>query len=146
MAAARLLSRLTRPLCLRRWLLAGGSSARLPTAALWPVSGAGSDHDPPSPARPSRRPTSTLSAAAAWVRAAPGPVQPYLRLMRLDKPIGRWTCQSISAGAPEPIANSPVLSAPLLDFLLWGLRSGWQGDDSPDLQRVYSGVNPLMYT
>ncbi|XP_007945026.1 4-hydroxybenzoate polyprenyltransferase, mitochondrial [Orycteropus afer afer] len=44
----------------------------------WPLAGP----------RPPRRPFS-LSAAAV-VDSAPRPLQPYLRLMRLDKPIGTW--------------------------------------------------------
>lgn len=39
--------------------------------------------------RPRERPLRTLSAAAL-VQAAPAGLQPYLRLMRLDKPIGTW--------------------------------------------------------
>ncbi|XP_077877623.1 4-hydroxybenzoate polyprenyltransferase, mitochondrial isoform X1 [Ictidomys tridecemlineatus] len=42
----------------------------------------------PAPPQLHRRPLS-LSAAAV-VSSAPRPVQPYLRLMRLDKPIGTW--------------------------------------------------------
>ncbi|XP_061528342.1 4-hydroxybenzoate polyprenyltransferase, mitochondrial [Phycodurus eques] len=45
-------------------------------------------------------------SAAAIVNAAPGPVQPYLRLMRLDKPIGTWLlylpCTWSIALAAEP--------------------------------------------
>ncbi|XP_020014680.2 4-hydroxybenzoate polyprenyltransferase, mitochondrial [Castor canadensis] len=42
----------------------------------------------PAPSEPRGRPLS-LSAAAV-VSSAPRPLQPYLRLMRLDKPIGTW--------------------------------------------------------
>ncbi|XP_019731743.1 4-hydroxybenzoate polyprenyltransferase, mitochondrial [Hippocampus comes] len=45
-------------------------------------------------------------SAAAIVNAAPGPVRPYLRLMRLDKPIGTWLlylpCSWSIALAAEP--------------------------------------------
>ncbi|XP_061673035.1 4-hydroxybenzoate polyprenyltransferase, mitochondrial [Syngnathoides biaculeatus] len=45
-------------------------------------------------------------SATAIVNAAPGPVQPYLRLMRLDKPIGTWLlylpCTWSIALAAEP--------------------------------------------
>ncbi|XP_036618354.1 4-hydroxybenzoate polyprenyltransferase, mitochondrial [Trichosurus vulpecula] len=44
---------------------------------------------PPPVPGPSRGRPLSLSAAAI-VAAAPRPVQPYLRLMRLDKPIGTW--------------------------------------------------------
>ncbi|XP_076999089.1 4-hydroxybenzoate polyprenyltransferase, mitochondrial isoform X2 [Tamandua tetradactyla] len=40
----------------------------------------------PGPGRRGR----TLSVAAAVVNSAPRPLQPYLRLARLDKPIGTW--------------------------------------------------------
>uniref|UniRef100_G3PKM9 4-hydroxybenzoate polyprenyltransferase, mitochondrial n=1 Tax=Gasterosteus aculeatus TaxID=69293 RepID=G3PKM9_GASAC len=43
--------------------------------------------------RPSLGPRGTRSislSAATVVNSAPAPVQPYLRLMRLDKPIGTW--------------------------------------------------------
>ncbi|XP_043304041.1 4-hydroxybenzoate polyprenyltransferase, mitochondrial isoform X4 [Cervus elaphus] len=54
-------------------------ASRGPHAADWqPSAGRG----------PRRRPLS-LSAAAV-VNSAPRPLQPYLRLMRLDKPIGTW--------------------------------------------------------
>ncbi|KAJ7327181.1 hypothetical protein JRQ81_016940 [Phrynocephalus forsythii] len=105
MATARFLSRLSDRLCLRRFFLARESPARLPTASLGALSGPSSDHGPPYPARPKTRPTSTFSAAAL-VRAAPGPVKPYLRLMRLDKPIGTWLlylpCTWSIALAAEP--------------------------------------------
>ncbi|XP_075400212.1 4-hydroxybenzoate polyprenyltransferase, mitochondrial [Tenrec ecaudatus] len=43
------------------------------------------------PAALARRPARPLSlSAAAVVHSAPGALQPYLRLMRLDKPIGTW--------------------------------------------------------
>nr|XP_020657422.1 4-hydroxybenzoate polyprenyltransferase, mitochondrial isoform X2 [Pogona vitticeps] len=105
MATARFLSRLPGRLGLRGCLLARGGSARLPTAALWALSGPGWDHGPPRPAGPRQRPTRAFSAAAL-VRAAPGPLQPYLRLMRLDKPIGTWLlylpCTWSIALAAEP--------------------------------------------
>ncbi|KAL6114753.1 coq2 [Pungitius sinensis] len=44
-----------------------------------------------SPPWPGPRGTRSLGwSAAAVVNSAPAPVQPYLRLMRLDKPIGTW--------------------------------------------------------
>ncbi|XP_068948346.1 4-hydroxybenzoate polyprenyltransferase, mitochondrial [Petaurus breviceps papuanus] len=43
---------------------------------------------PPAPGPGRGRPLSL--SAAAIVAAAPRPLQPYLRLMRLDKPIGTW--------------------------------------------------------
>ncbi|XP_019409003.1 PREDICTED: 4-hydroxybenzoate polyprenyltransferase, mitochondrial-like [Crocodylus porosus] len=42
-------------------------------------------------------------SAAALVEAAPGPARPYLRLMRLDRPIGTWLTYTWSIGlAAEP--------------------------------------------
>jgi 4-hydroxybenzoate polyprenyltransferase len=44
--------------------------------------------DPQAPEHPGTRPAD--SARASWVDAAPQATQPYLRLMRLDRPIGAW--------------------------------------------------------
>ncbi|KAH0615808.1 hypothetical protein JD844_026343 [Phrynosoma platyrhinos] len=85
-AAGLIIARLTGPLRLRCPHLAQRGSS----AALWilsdPILG---PHGPYGLPGPKTRQVGTLSAAAL-VRAAPGPVQPYLRLMRLDKPIGTW--------------------------------------------------------
>nr|XP_056711649.1 4-hydroxybenzoate polyprenyltransferase, mitochondrial [Euleptes europaea] len=87
MAALRLLSRLTRPPRLRCGLLARASAARVPEAALCALS---NRREPRSPSfQRAGRALSTLSTEGL-VRAAPGSLQPYLRLMRLDKPIGTW--------------------------------------------------------
>ncbi|XP_054846107.1 4-hydroxybenzoate polyprenyltransferase, mitochondrial [Eublepharis macularius] len=87
MAALRLLSCLARPPGLRCSLLCQARAARVPEAALC----ASPQHrERPCPWLPrARRPLSTLSAEGL-VRAAPASLQPYLRLMRLDKPIGTW--------------------------------------------------------
>ncbi|XP_062991832.1 4-hydroxybenzoate polyprenyltransferase, mitochondrial [Elgaria multicarinata webbii] len=102
MSAVRFLSRLTGPLCLRRSLLAGGGSGRFPAAALCALSSRCPSHDV---SRQRTRPVGTFSAANL-VQAAPGPLQPYLRLMRLDKPIGTWLlylpCTWSIALAAEP--------------------------------------------
>ena len=44
--------------------------------------------DPQAPQHPAARPAD--SVRASWVEYAPIAVQPYLRLMRLDRPIGAW--------------------------------------------------------
>ncbi|XP_044285292.1 4-hydroxybenzoate polyprenyltransferase, mitochondrial [Varanus komodoensis] len=105
MAAVRFLCRLARPVYFRRSLSAGGGSVRFLAGPLCALPTRTWNHDPPRPSRQSTRPVGTLSAAAL-VRAAPGPLQPYLRLMRLDKPIGTWLlylpCTWSIALAAEP--------------------------------------------
>ncbi|XP_077157131.1 4-hydroxybenzoate polyprenyltransferase, mitochondrial isoform X2 [Paroedura picta] len=87
MAALRRLASLTRPPRLRCCLLARACAARVPEASLSALS---NRHEPPSfSLQRARRPLSTISAAGL-VNAAPAALQPYLRLMRLDKPIGTW--------------------------------------------------------
>jgi 4-hydroxybenzoate polyprenyltransferase len=46
--------------------------------------------DPQVPNSPAGMPRPADSVRASWVDGAPGGVQPYLRLMRLDRPIGTW--------------------------------------------------------
>ncbi|KAI5278797.1 4-hydroxybenzoate polyprenyltransferase, mitochondrial [Manis pentadactyla] len=58
------------------------------TAARASVALGAGDWRPPLGPRPCARPLSL--SAAAIVNSAPRPVQPFLRLMRLDKPIGTW--------------------------------------------------------
>ena len=43
-----------------------------------------------APAPGTQRGRALSLSAAAVVNSAPRPLQPYLRLMRLDKPIGEW--------------------------------------------------------
>nr|XP_060635287.1 4-hydroxybenzoate polyprenyltransferase, mitochondrial [Anolis sagrei ordinatus] len=99
MAALRCFSRL------RRSVRSQGSSVRFPPATLWILSVPDGGHGPFCPPKSRLQPARTLSAAAL-VRAAPGPIQPYLRLMRLDKPIGTWLlylpCTWSIALAAEP--------------------------------------------
>ncbi|KAM8968955.1 4-hydroxybenzoate polyprenyltransferase, mitochondrial [Sarcophilus harrisii] len=74
-------------LWLTRGLLAG---LRRPTLVVRAACAAANLGRPPPPfSGPSRGRPLSLSAAAI-VDAAPRPLQPYLRLMRLDKPIGTW--------------------------------------------------------
>lgn len=80
-------------------------ASRGPHAADWqPSAGRG----------PRRRPLS-LSAAAV-VNSAPRPLQPYLRLMRLDKPIGECgrTRRSGGCGRRENEARKPGLGLQVL--------------------------------
>ncbi|KAK2497665.1 hypothetical protein MC885_016837 [Smutsia gigantea] len=70
----------------RAWLL-GSPCPVLAAARAAGALGAG-DWRPPAGPGPRGRPLSL--SAAAIVNSAPRPVQPYLRLMRLDKPIGTW--------------------------------------------------------
>ncbi|XP_050801155.1 4-hydroxybenzoate polyprenyltransferase, mitochondrial isoform X1 [Gopherus flavomarginatus] len=75
------------PRCLRRLLRAG--CARPATALAVPTHGGpGWPRGLSWEAGSGRRPLSF--SAAGLVSSAPGPLQPYLRLMRLDKPIGTW--------------------------------------------------------
>ncbi|KAM6441014.1 4-hydroxybenzoate polyprenyltransferase, mitochondrial isoform 2-T2 [Liasis olivaceus] len=107
MGLARLLCGAARPLCcFTRPLLAPGSAgAPRPAAALRTLSGPTPSWEPPRPPGPRSSPAGTFSAAAL-VQAAPLRLQPYLRLMRLDKPIGIWLlylpCTWSIALAAEP--------------------------------------------
>lgn len=86
-----MLSCLTRPPRLRCRLLARAGTARVPEAAVCALS---NGPEPPHfSLQSARRPLSTISGESL-VRAAPTSLQPYLRLMRLDKPIGEFICQS----------------------------------------------------
>ncbi|KAI5933233.1 4-hydroxybenzoate polyprenyltransferase, mitochondrial [Manis javanica] len=67
--------------------LLGSRCPALAAACASGVLGAGDWRPPPGPG-PRARPLSL--SAAAIVNSAPRPVQPFLRLMRLDKPIGTW--------------------------------------------------------
>ncbi|XP_037008461.2 4-hydroxybenzoate polyprenyltransferase, mitochondrial isoform X2 [Artibeus jamaicensis] len=76
--------------CLRARLQAGLWGSRGRSLALARLAGAPGPGDPrPSAGRDLRWRQLSLSAAAV-VESAPRPLQPYLRLMRLDKPIGTW--------------------------------------------------------
>ncbi|XP_061439130.1 4-hydroxybenzoate polyprenyltransferase, mitochondrial [Rhineura floridana] len=105
MSTVRFLSRVAGPLCLRRFLLSRESSFRFLAVPLCALSSCRSRHDPFRPLGQRMRSLGTLSAASL-VQAAPGPLQPYLRLMRLDKPIGTWLlylpCTWSIALAAEP--------------------------------------------
>jgi 4-hydroxybenzoate polyprenyltransferase len=46
--------------------------------------------DPQAPENPLRDPRPADALRAGWVDAAPRAIQPYFRLMRLDRPIGAW--------------------------------------------------------
>ncbi|XP_028929044.1 4-hydroxybenzoate polyprenyltransferase, mitochondrial [Ornithorhynchus anatinus] len=89
----------------RRLLTRWGSGLWGRGAPRPPAAAAGRPPPRPPPASSSSPSASaSSSAAAAIVRRAPGPLQPYLRLMRLDKPIGTWLlylpcCWSIGLAA-----------------------------------------------
>uniref|UniRef100_A0A8D0H3I3 4-hydroxybenzoate polyprenyltransferase, mitochondrial n=1 Tax=Sphenodon punctatus TaxID=8508 RepID=A0A8D0H3I3_SPHPU len=84
---AALLSRFRGSRCLNLGFLPRAASVRSPLAALCFLPRGSNSSRPGSD--PARRPLGSFSAAGL-VSAAPGWVQPYLRLMRLDKPIGTW--------------------------------------------------------
>jgi 4-hydroxybenzoate polyprenyltransferase len=46
--------------------------------------------DPQAPENPVRGPRPADAVKRGWVESAPHALQPYLRLMRLDRPIGTW--------------------------------------------------------
>lgn len=58
--------------------------------ALARSAGASGARDRRAPASRTQRGRALSLSAAAVVNSAPRPLQPYLRLMRLDKPIGEW--------------------------------------------------------
>ncbi|XP_052054577.1 4-hydroxybenzoate polyprenyltransferase, mitochondrial [Apodemus sylvaticus] len=58
--------------------------------ALVRTAGASGARDRRAPAPGTQRGRALSLSAAAVVNSAPRPLQPYLRLMRLDKPIGTW--------------------------------------------------------
>uniref|UniRef100_A0A8C6X3K9 4-hydroxybenzoate polyprenyltransferase n=1 Tax=Naja naja TaxID=35670 RepID=A0A8C6X3K9_NAJNA len=91
MGLARLIRRAARPLCRFQAPFPGFGRAGVlcPAAALRTLAGPSSHWEPPRPPGSRSNPAGTLSSAAL-VQAAPLWLQPYLRLMRLDKPIGIW--------------------------------------------------------
>lgn len=107
--------------------------------ALARTSGASGPRDWRAPAPGTQRGRALSLSAAAVVNAAPRPLQPYLRLMRLDKPIGEWgglgcalvcwrACPRLHArvlqprahelrlpaGAMHPLGQSPGFSVKIL--------------------------------
>lgn len=58
--------------------------------ALARTTGTSGARDRRAPASGTQRGRALSLSAAAVVNSAPRPLQPYLRLMRLDKPIGEW--------------------------------------------------------
>lgn len=90
--------------------------------ALVRTAGASGARERRAPAPGTRRGRTLSLSAAAVVNAAPRPLQPYLRLMRLDKPIGEWgglgcaigcLASMFAAARPGPAAESPGTAAPL---------------------------------
>uniref|UniRef100_A0A5F4VVY9 Coenzyme Q2, polyprenyltransferase n=1 Tax=Callithrix jacchus TaxID=9483 RepID=A0A5F4VVY9_CALJA len=76
--------------CLRAVALAWLPGWRGRSLALARAAGAPHGGDLQPPASPGPRGRQFSLSAAAVVDSAPRPLQPYLRLMRLDKPIGTW--------------------------------------------------------
>ncbi|XP_026542937.1 4-hydroxybenzoate polyprenyltransferase, mitochondrial [Notechis scutatus] len=91
MGLVRLIRRAARPLCRFQAPFPGFGRAEAvcPAAALRTLAGPSSGWEPPRPPGSRSSPAGTLSSAAL-VQTAPLWLQPYLRLMRLDKPIGIW--------------------------------------------------------
>lgn len=91
--------------------LLGSRCPALAAACASGVLGAGDWRPPPGPG-PRARPLSL--SAAAIVNSAPRPVQPFLRLMRLDKPIGECgrAVQGAAGVKPKAAAPSPQDSRP----------------------------------
>jgi hypothetical protein len=90
--------------------------SHLPALHLWTrrSSSSAAPLSPPSPPLPS--PTPSLQPPPSWIDRAPRALQPYLHLVRLDKPIGTWLlfwpcAWSIALAAPAGHAPDVALIA-----------------------------------